>query len=298
MSGFMSLSGSFGNPLATSLAASLAMAFAAMLALALATWLVSVAKRDVSVVDVVWSLMLLLAAAVYALAIPVLDVRGAGVLALTAAWALRLSSHILWRGWGEPEDHRYQAIRARNQPGFAWKSAYLVFGLQAVLAWIVSLPLLAAMAGGNSLGWLDLAGALLVVFGIGFETVADLQLAGFRKERSRHVGVPGRADDGVMDRGLWRYSRHPNYFGEFCVWWGFYLLALSAGGAWAVVAIVSPLLMSVLLLKVSGVSLLEKDIALRRPAYREYVARTNAFFPGPRRDAALAPAAPNKGKQP
>ena len=283
MSGFMSLSGASGNQLA--------MAFAAMLALALATWLVSVAKRDVSVVDVVWSLMLLLAAAVYALTMPVLGVRGAGVLALTAAWALRLSGHILWRGWGEPEDHRYQAIRARNQPGFAWKSAYLVFGLQAVLAWIVSLPLLAAMAGSNSLGWLDLAGALLVVFGIGFETVADLQLAGFRKERSQHGAVPGRADDGVMDRGLWRYSRHPNYFGEFCVWWGFYLLALSAGGAWT---IVSPLLMSVLLLKVSGVSLLEKDIALRRPAYRDYVARTNAFFPGPRRDADLAPAAANK----
>jgi len=291
MSGLLPLSGA-------SFATSFATAFAAMLALALATWLLSVARRDVSIVDVIWSLMLLLAAATYYLTQSEPGARGMAVLALTAVWALRLSGHILWRSWGEPEDHRYQAIRARNEPGFVWKSAYLVFGLQCVLAWIVSLPLLAAMAGSSAPGWLDLAGAALVVFGTGFETVADLQLARFRRQGEtggrRHAGAAGGSSHGVMDRGLWRYSRHPNYFGEFCVWWGFYLLALSAGGAWT---IVSPLLMSVLLLKVSGVSLLEKDIALRRPAYRDYVARTNTFFPGPRREHANGPAANKTGEK-
>ncbi len=263
--------------------------FVLMLAFALGTWGISVFKRDASIVDAVWSLMLLLGALTYALAAPAAGERAGWVLGLTAVWAIRLSGHIIWRGWGEPEDHRYQAIRARNQPGFAWKSAYLVFALQAVLAWIVSLPLYAAASGRAALGWLDVAGLLLVAAGILVESLADLQLAQFRAR----PGNKGR----VMDRGLWRYSRHPNYFGEFCVWWGFYLVALSAaGGSFAsIIFIVSPLLMSVLLLKVSGVTLLEKDIAERRPGYREYVAATNAFFPGPRRRSSGSETTQGKG---
>jgi steroid 5-alpha reductase family enzyme len=108
-----------------------------------------------------------------------------------------------------------------------------------------------------------------VLFGILFESIADAQLAAF-KARPDSQGQ-------VMDTGLWRYTRHPNYFGECCVWWGFYLFAVSAGGWWS---IVSPLLMTILLLRVSGVTLLEKDIGERRPAYRDYVQRTNAFIPG------------------
>jgi steroid 5-alpha reductase family enzyme len=186
-----------------------------------------------------------------------------------AIWAIRLAGYITWRNWGEGEDHRYQAIRARNQPNFEWKSLYLVFVLQAVLAWIVSLSLLAAIASERPWGWLDTLGVAVAVFGIVFEAVGDAQLAAF-KARPENRGQ-------VMNLGLWHYTRHPNYFGEFCVWWGFYLMALSAGGWWA---ILSPLLMSVLLMKVSGVTLLEKDIGERRPAYRDYIARTNAFFPG------------------
>ena len=138
-----------------------------------------------------------------------------------------------------------------------------------MLAWIVSLSLFAAVAGESAPGWLDAAGVAVVLFGFVFESVGDWQLAQFKRS-------PASAGQ-VMDRGLWRYTRHPNYFGEFCVWWGFYLIALSAGGWWA---LLSPLLMSVLLMKVSGVTLLEQDIGERRPAYRDYVARTNAFFPG------------------
>ena len=137
-----------------------------------------------------------------------------------------------------------------------------------MLAAIVSLPLLAALASLHSLNLFDAVGAAVVVFGLVFETIGDWQLARFKGEPANR----GK----VMDSGLWRYTRHPNYFGEFCVWWGFFLIAAAGGGWWA---IVSPLLMSVLLLKVSGVTLLEKDLE-RRPAYRDYIARTNAFFPG------------------
>jgi steroid 5-alpha reductase family enzyme len=201
------------------------------------------------------------------------------MLALTALWCVRLSAYITWRNWGQPEDHRYQQIRARNQPGFVWKSLYLVFLLQGVLAWIVSLPLLAAIVLPRPFDWLDIVGIAVVVFGTVFESVGDFQLSRFKSDpHSRGQ---------VMDRGLWRYTRHPNYFGEFCVWWGFFLLALAAGGWWAVV---SPLLMSFLLLKVSGVTLLEQDIGERRPAYCDYIARTNAFFPGAPRSATPDPA--------
>jgi len=244
--------------------------------LALATWIVSVFRRDVSIVDSVWSLFFLAATITYVTVIPGTGARTALVLALVTLWALRLSLYITWRHWGEAEDHRYQAIRARNEPRFAFKSLYLVFGLQGLLAWIISLPLLAAIAAPGALNLIDYAGAALMLFGLAFETIADAQLFRFRSLAINR----GR----VLDTGLWRYTRHPNYFGEFCVWWGFYLIALAAGGWWAVV---SPLLMSFLLLRVSGVTLLEQDIGQRRPAYRDYIARTNAFFPGfPRERAA------------
>ena len=243
---------------------------AATLAIAIATWVVSLAKRDASIVDSVWSLLILLAGGTYAALQPEIAARTTVVLLLVALWAFRLTGYITWRNWGEPEDHRYQAIRKRNEPNFGFKSLYLVFGLQAVLAWIVSMSLLAVVRAPGPLGWMDAPGIMLVLFGLLFETIGDWQLAGFKADPANK----GK----VMDRGLWRYTRHPNYFGEFCVWWGVYFIALAAGGWWS---IVSPLLMSVLLLKVSGVGLLEKDIGERRPAYREYVARTNAFFPGP-----------------
>lgn len=244
-----------------------------ILILVLLTWGASLVWRDVSIVDRVWSLFFLGAGIAYGLGAGLAAPRTGLVLALVTLWAVRLSLHITLRGWGQPEDRRYQAIRARNEPGFAWKSLYLVFLLQGGLAWVISLPLLAALTGAKPLGWLDALGATVFLAGFLFETVADWQLARFRADPA-HRGQ-------VLDTGLWRFSRHPNYFGEFLVWWGFFLIALAAGGWWS---LVSPLLMSFLLLKVSGVTLLEQDIAERRPAYRDYVRRTNAFFPGPRRD--------------
>jgi steroid 5-alpha reductase family enzyme len=245
-----------------------------MLATGLVAWVVCTLRRNAGLVDIFWSLFLLVAALRFLREATEPASRALLVLALVGIWAARLAAHLAVRNWNAPEDHRYQAIRARNQPGFEWKSLYLVFGLQAVLAFIVSLPLHAAMASPAPINLLDTLGALLVVAGILVETVADTQLAAFRDDPASRGQV--------LDRGLWRYSRHPNYFGEFCVWWGFYLIALATGAWWA---IFSPLLMSVLLLRVSGVTLLEKDIGERRPAYAAYVARTNAFFPGPRRSA-------------
>ena len=246
----------------------LALGLAASAAIALLAWLASLKVRDVSIVDSVWSLMVVAPALVAAAVMPESGPRAVMVLPLAALWALRLAGYITWRHWGHDEDRRYRDIRARNEPHFQWKSAYLVFGLQALLAWVVSLPLVAAVASPAPWGWLDSLGFGLAAVGVAIEVVADHQLARF-KARPDHRGR-------VLASGLWRYSRHPNYFGEFCVWWGFGLVASSAGTWWA---LASPLLMSVLLLRVSGVTLLEKDIGMRRPAYRLYVARTNAFFP-------------------
>jgi steroid 5-alpha reductase family enzyme len=145
--------------------------------------------------------------------------------------------------------------------------------MQAVLAWIISLPLLGAILSPRPPGMLDAAGVTLWLAGLAFEAGGDWQLARFKADPANR----GK----VMDRGFWRLTRHPNYFGDFCVWWGFYLLAASAGAWWSAIG---PLFMSVLLMKVSGVTLLEKDIGERRPGYAEYTRRTNAFFPGlPRR---------------
>lgn len=236
--------------------------------LALAVWLVSLSARDVSIVDSAWGFLVLVPAIVVAAQLPQMGPRAWPVLLLAGAWALRLSVHIAWRHRGQPEDRRYQAIRRRNEPNFGFKSVYLVFGFQALLAWIVALPLMAGAASPAPWSALDVAGLLLVGFGLVFESVADAQLARFRAHP--------HAEDAVMDRGLWRHSRHPNYFGECCVWWGFWLMAMAAGAGWTVL---SPLLMTVLLLKVSGITLLEDDLRARRPGYADYVRRTSAFVP-------------------
>lgn len=256
------------------------LALGLLLLAASATWVVSLVKRDVGIVDSVWGGLFALAAVSYAWPLERIAPRGALVLTIVALWALRLSVHITWRNWGMGEDYRYREIRRRNEPGFAFKSLYLVFGLQAVLAWVVSLPLLAAQRGAVPLGPLDWLGLGLATFGLLFESVADWQLARFKAAGDNR----GR----VLERGLWRYSRHPNYFGECCVWWGIACFGLAAGEAWS---LVSPLLMTFLLLRVSGVKLLEQSIGDRRPGYAGYIRRTSAFVPLPPRKIAVNRAA-------
>ena len=245
-----------------------------LLTLALVAWAVCTMRRNVGLVDIFWPLFIATAALAWLAQQQAPSQRGWLVLGLVALWALRLATHLGIRNWNAPEDHRYQAIRRRNEPGFVWKSLYLVFGLQALLALVVAAPVCDALTGTGRLGPIDVIGAALALAGIVIEALADAQLTRFR-------ACPDNRGK-VLDSGLWRYSRHPNYFGEFCVWWGLFLLALAAGGWWTAA---SPLLMSVLLLRVSGVRLLESDIGTRRPEYATYIARTNAFIPGPRKAA-------------
>ena len=240
--------------------------------LPLLTWIVSLFREDVSIVDSLWSLIFLALCTSWYIAYEFTTPRSGIVLALVTLWALRLSAYITWRNRGEGEDPRYQAMRRKYSPNFAIKSLFIVFLLQGFIALIISLPLLAAITGSRPVNLFDGLAIALVCFGILFESIADAQLAAFKAKS----GNQGR----VMDKGLWRYTRHPNYFGECCVWWGFYLFAVATGGWWA---ILSPLLMTFLLLRVSGVTLLEKGIVERRPGYREYIKHTNAFIPGIKR---------------
>jgi steroid 5-alpha reductase family enzyme len=250
------------------------LALALILGVGVAAWAVSVAIRNVAFVDSLWSLFFLIAAVVFAAAATPLSARGLLVTVLVAVWALRLSIYITARNWGEPEDYRYQKIRANNEPGFAIKSLYIVFGLQGVLAWVIAMPLMPAIMSPGGIGPIEVLAALLWLVGFVFEAGGDYQLARFKRDESNR----GR----VLNTGLWRYTRHPNYFGDFCVWWAFYLFAFSANGWWT---LLSPVLMSFLLLKVSGVAMLEKTITDRRPEYAEYIRKTNAFFPGaPKRE--------------
>lgn len=247
-----------------------------MLVFSLAGWLLSLVRKNVTHVDSMWSLFFMVAAGTTVMLNASITMRAMVLLVLLSVWAIRLCVYLTWRNWGPHEDSRYAQIRENNSPNFWFKSIYIVFGLQAILAWVVSMSLYAAVDAQVSFHFLDYAAIALFAFGFLWEILADSQLAKFKANPS-NKGL-------VLNRGLWRYSRHPNYFGECCIWWAFYLFALATGAWWA---IISPIVMTVLLLKVSGVSLLEQTIVNRRPAYAAYIKSTNAFFPG----------FPKKGKQ-
>jgi steroid 5-alpha reductase family enzyme len=255
------------------LAAALGFALAAMFVL----WLLSLRLRDASIVDLWWGPGIAALSAVPFVLSPAGErpARSVLLIALTSLWGLRLGAHLLWRNAGHGEDPRYQAMRRRHGARFAAISAATVFGMQGVLQWIVALPLqLAQIAPGTAkLGALDAAGIALYAVGLFFETVGDAQLARFKADPAN----AGR----VMDRGLWRYTRHPNYFGDCAAHWGLFVVAL--GTPWGWLGAVGPLLTTALLLRVSGVALLERSIGRRRPAYADYQRRTSAFLPLPRR---------------
>lgn len=237
-----------------------------------ALWAVSVAVKDSSIVDIFWgSGFVVIGWVTFAIADGAPQRRWLLAI-LTALWGLRLTIHLARRNLGHGEDFRYQAMRAKAGDSWPLRSLWAVFWAQGILMWLVSLPVQVGQQGetASGLGWLVIAGIIVFAVGLFFETVGDLQL-------TRFIADPANKGT-VMDRGLWRYTRHPNYFGDFSVWWGLYLIALAAGAWWT---IIGPIIMSVLLIRVSGAGLLEKSIGKRRAGYEEYVARTSGFFPRP-----------------
>ncbi len=240
-----------------------------MLALAVVVWGLSIKLRDVSIVDSLWSVFFIVFTLLFAWRMRSNETASLVLIALILLWGLRLSVYITVRNHGKGEDRRYQAIRARNQPNFEFKSLYLVFILQMVLATIIVQPVVPILNQAQGANLLTYAGFAIAAFGAMFETVADWQMARFKATRTSH--------EEVMNRGLWRYSRHPNYFGEAVFWWGIWIASASMGGAWT---LFSPLLMTWLLTRVSGVPLLEADLQQRSAAYREYLTTTPRFVPG------------------
>jgi steroid 5-alpha reductase family enzyme len=258
-----------------SVAAALALCLASGAAVMLALWLASLARRDASIVDLWWGPGFALLAAIACALAPASTTRSALLIGATALWGLRLGGYLAWRNHGRGEDPRYAAMRRRHGARFAWVSLGTVFGLQALLQWFVALPVLVALLapGDRPLGAMDALGTALFAAGFAFETVGDAQLARFKADPANR----GR----VMHRGLWRYTRHPNYFGDSLVWWGLFAIACATPlGPWT---LASPVLMTVLLLRVSGVALLERSLVRTRPGYRDYVETTSAFFPRPPR---------------
>lgn len=234
-------------------------------------WIVSLVTKNAGIVDVFWGPGFVVVGG-YHLLTGDGDVtqRGVLVLALTTLWAVRLALHIGVRNAGSGEDFRYRSWREESGRSFWWVSYFKVFLLQAVVLWIVSSPLpLAQLDGPRArLSAADAVGLSLFVVGLLFEAVADWQLSRFK----RNLANRGR----VMTTGLWSRSRHPNYFGEALLWWGLGLLAVPTGG---LLALLGPLMITFLLLKVSGVAMLDAALVDRRPGYAEYIRSTPAFFP-------------------
>ncbi|UCC84703.1 MAG: DUF1295 domain-containing protein [Gemmatimonadota bacterium] len=246
-------------------------ALAAAVATMSVVWVLSLVKRDAGIIDVFWGLGFVLVTWLYFLMTEGATPRRYVVLAAVTVWGLRLSLYILKRNWGQAEDYRYREMRERNPGSFPWRSLFTVFWLQAFLLWAISMPLLQAQRSATPAGltWIDALGVLVFAIGLTFEAGGDWQLWRFKRD-------PANAGK-VLDRGFWRYTRHPNYFGDAMVWWGFFLFAAATPGSlWT---IYSPVVMTVLLMRVSGVALLEKRLAEVKPGYRDYVERTNAFFP-------------------
>lgn len=244
----------------------------AIAALMIGTWLLSLVLRDASIVDIVWGLGFVVVAWVVRLQGDTETARQWLLVALVTVWGLRLAGYLFWRNHGRPEDYRYRAMRKRWGSRFPLVSLVTVFVLQGVLMWVVSLPVqLGQVPDEPGLGVLAVVGTVVWLVGLTFEAGGDLQLARFKSDP---------ANEGkVMDRGFWRYTRHPNYFGDACAWWGIAIVAAESGlGAWG---LIGAAVMTLLLLRVSGVALLERSLKKRKPEYQAYIDRTSAFFPLP-----------------
>lgn len=250
-------------------------ASAAVMGLVVLVWFASLWKRDVSIIDWFWAAAFALFAWVALTEQSAWTLRPLLLASLLTLWALRLGLHLVLRSRGKAEDPRYQAMRRKSGRSFWWVSLFKVNLFQGLLVALISAPVWQVVRSHGVASWsaLDTVATAMILAGVAVEAIADLQLTRFRN-RSESRGR-------VLDTGLWRYSRHPNYFGNALLWWGIGLLALATpGSAWS---LFGPLVMTFLLLRVSGVTLLEESLVETRPRYREYIERTSSFIPWPPR---------------
>ncbi|MGL4853545.1 MAG: DUF1295 domain-containing protein [Phocaeicola sp.] len=234
-------------------------------------WIWSVKITNVSIVDLFWGAGFVVVNSFYVFMSGEVTIRKLLLLVLVAIWGGRLSIYLAWRNHGKGEDFRYQAFRKSYGPQrYWWISYFQTFLLQGTLTMLISLPFLGVSMGQQSptLGWLDYVALFVWLVGFTFEAGGDYQLARF-KANPQNRGK-------VMCTGFWRYTRHPNYFGDSAVWWAYALFSMAAGGYWQ---IVGSAIMTLFIIKVSGVALLEKSLNQRKPAYTEYIEKTSSFFP-------------------
>jgi len=234
-------------------------------------WILSVFLKNVSIVDSFWGIAFILASISYYLNTEGHSDRKELVVALVIIWGLRLSIYIGWRSWNKPEDYRYQEFRKKyGAKRYWWFSYFQVFLLQGLLSWLISIPILTAMyyMPTVKLYYVDYIAVILWLIGFIFEAGGDYQLARFKNK----VENKGK----VLQTGLWKYTRHPNYFGDATIWWAFGLFSIAVK---SYIPLLGPLLMSWLIVKISGVSLLEKELKNTKPKYQEYVEKTSSFFP-------------------
>jgi len=247
--------------------------FLPVLVLMTVLWMVSARLKNAGIVDIYWGIGFIILAMYYRINTQGSPLRKNLLLIMVCLWGLRLAIHIAHRNWGKGEDFRYRQFRQKYGPHrYWWISFFQVFLLQGLLMWLISAPLLGAQFYSSRAGLniIDILGLLLWLTGFIFEAGGDVQLNRFKKNPQNR----GK----VMDKGLWKYTRHPNYFGDSCIWWAYGLLSL-AGGSY--IPLYGPVIMTLLLLKVSGVALLEKTLQETKPQYRDYVAKTSPFFPLP-----------------
>ena len=249
-----------------------------VLVVMIATWVVSLVLRNASIVDITWGLGFVTAAWVARQIGDGNHDRSALLTAMVTLWGVRLALYLFIRNRGEGEDFRYQSMRRKQGDSFPIRSLVSVFGFQGLLIFVVSLPLqLAATPDNPGIGVLAVVGTALWGVGFFFETVGDAQLARFKADDAN----AGK----IMDRGLWRYTRHPNYFGDICIWWGIFLVTAETADAWF--GIIGPVVMTYMLVRVSGVAMLERALMKRREGYAEYAARTSVLIP--RRPSNVSP---------
>lgn len=234
-------------------------------------WGLSVLIKNVSIVDLFWGMGFVIVNAFYVYNSGELLTRKILLLFLVSLWGLRLSIYLSFRNIGKGEDFRYQEFRKNYGPErYWWFSYFQVFLLQGALIMFVSLPLLGANSQSLSdgLNWVDYLGIVVFIFGFIFEAGGDFQLAKFKKNPNNK----GK----VLNTGFWKYTRHPNYFGDSAVWWSFGLFSIAAGSYWPIIGSIA---MTLIIIKVSGVSLLEKSLNDTKPQYREYIRKTSSFLP-------------------